>query len=283
MPGVVAYIGLGANLGDARASVLQAMDAIAALPQTTLRRRSGLYRSAPVEAAGPDFINAVVEIVTELSAPALLGALQLKHAHLRHAMLARSLLVIDEVHASDAYMTRLTEHLLRFHHTLLMVSHDRDLLDRLCNAVVGLDGKGGRPFFTPLAAATGAASQMALDPTLRADQLAAGFTAAPGDNGNALALATLIDQPVLDGGRSNFQSFYSSITATLGFDVQRAQSDESRATDQQAALSAQQQAVIGVSTDEEMAQVLAYQRAFEASSRFVQVVDEMLQRLVQVT
>lgn len=148
---------------------------------------------------------------------------------------------------------------------------------------VGLDGKGGRPFFTPLAAAAGAASQMALDPTLRADQLAAGFTAAPGDNGNALALATLIDQPVLDGGRSNFQSFYSSITATLGFDVQRAQSDESRATDQQAALSAQQQAVIGVSTDEEMAQVLAYQRAFEASSRFVQVVDEMLQRLVQLT
>lgn len=46
---------------------------------------------------------------------ALLGALQIKHAHLRHALLARSLLVIDEVHASDAYMTRLTEHLLRAH------------------------------------------------------------------------------------------------------------------------------------------------------------------------
>jgi CRISPR-associated endonuclease/helicase Cas3 len=46
---------------------------------------------------------------------ALLGALQLKHAHLRHAMLSRSLLVVDEVHASDAYMTRLTEHLLRAH------------------------------------------------------------------------------------------------------------------------------------------------------------------------
>ena len=46
---------------------------------------------------------------------ALLAALQLKHAHMRHAMLSRSLLVIDEVHASDAYMTRLTEHLLRAH------------------------------------------------------------------------------------------------------------------------------------------------------------------------
>ncbi|WP_326543546.1 CRISPR-associated helicase Cas3' [Pseudorhodoferax sp.] len=46
---------------------------------------------------------------------ALLGALQVKHAHLRQALLARSLLVVDEVHASDAYMTRLLEHLLRAH------------------------------------------------------------------------------------------------------------------------------------------------------------------------
>lgn len=56
---------------------------------------------------------------------ALLGALQVKHAHLRQAMLSRSLLVIDEVHASDAYMTRLSEHLLRAHvacggHALLL-------------------------------------------------------------------------------------------------------------------------------------------------------------------
>ncbi|MDC6166474.1 CRISPR-associated helicase Cas3' [Paucibacter sp. XJ19-41] len=46
---------------------------------------------------------------------ALLAALPLKHAHLRHAMLARSLLVVDEVHASDAYMTALLEQLLRAH------------------------------------------------------------------------------------------------------------------------------------------------------------------------
>jgi CRISPR-associated endonuclease/helicase Cas3 len=46
---------------------------------------------------------------------ALLGALQVRHAHLRHAMLSRSLLVVDEVHASDAYMTVLLEHLLKAH------------------------------------------------------------------------------------------------------------------------------------------------------------------------
>lgn len=43
---------------------------------------------------------------------ALLGTLQVKHAHLRHALAARSLLVIDEVHASDAYMGVLIEQLI---------------------------------------------------------------------------------------------------------------------------------------------------------------------------
>lgn len=56
---------------------------------------------------------------------ALLGALEVRHAHLRHAMLARSLLVVDEVHASDPYMTVLLERLLKAHlnnggHALLL-------------------------------------------------------------------------------------------------------------------------------------------------------------------
>lgn len=46
---------------------------------------------------------------------ALLGALKVRHAHMRHALLTRSLLVVDEVHASDAYMTVLLEKLLQAH------------------------------------------------------------------------------------------------------------------------------------------------------------------------
>ncbi len=73
---VTAYIALGANLGDARAAVLQAMQGIAALPATTLVRRSSLYRSAPLESSGPDYVNAVVEVATGLSPPELLLELQ---------------------------------------------------------------------------------------------------------------------------------------------------------------------------------------------------------------
>jgi 2-amino-4-hydroxy-6-hydroxymethyldihydropteridine diphosphokinase len=75
-PALVAYIGLGANLGDARATVLQALRDLTTLPQTKLLRRSSLYRSAPVEATGPDFINAVAEVVTTLSPQQLLSELQ---------------------------------------------------------------------------------------------------------------------------------------------------------------------------------------------------------------
>lgn len=73
---VTAYVGIGANLGDARAAVTAAIDALGQLPNTTLVTRSSLYRTAPVDATGPDFVNAVAAIETRLSAPELLAALQ---------------------------------------------------------------------------------------------------------------------------------------------------------------------------------------------------------------
>ena len=71
-----AYVAVGANLGDARAAVAQAVLDLDDLPQTRVVARSSLYRSAPFEANGPDFINAVVALDTALDAPALLDALQ---------------------------------------------------------------------------------------------------------------------------------------------------------------------------------------------------------------
>lgn len=73
---VTAYVALGANLGNALQTVMQSFDALAWLPDTRVLARSRLYRTAPFEAQGPDFINAVAQIETRLSAPALLDALQ---------------------------------------------------------------------------------------------------------------------------------------------------------------------------------------------------------------
>lgn len=73
--GVTAYIGLGANLGEARLAVQDAVRAIAALGGVQLLRCSSLYGSAPIGAGGPDYVNAVVAVQTSLGARELLDAL----------------------------------------------------------------------------------------------------------------------------------------------------------------------------------------------------------------
>jgi 2-amino-4-hydroxy-6-hydroxymethyldihydropteridine diphosphokinase len=74
--GVIAHIGIGANLGNARASVTLAIERMAQLPMTRLLQHSSLYRSAPFEADGADYINAVAAIVTNLPPLQLLAELQ---------------------------------------------------------------------------------------------------------------------------------------------------------------------------------------------------------------
>ena len=73
---VRAFVGVGANLGDARAPVLRCIAALRALPSTRVVVCSGLYASAPVDAPGPDYVNAVVALDTTLAPAELLGHLQ---------------------------------------------------------------------------------------------------------------------------------------------------------------------------------------------------------------
>jgi 2-amino-4-hydroxy-6-hydroxymethyldihydropteridine diphosphokinase len=72
---MIAYIGIGANLGDARANVADALARLGRLPGATLLRASSLYRTAPIDSSGDDYINAVACLDTTLDAHALLSAL----------------------------------------------------------------------------------------------------------------------------------------------------------------------------------------------------------------
>ena len=72
----VAFIGLGSNLSNPRHQVLQALHALASLPNTQLMAHSSLYSSAPVDyLEQPDFINAVAQLKTSLNPRTLLDAL----------------------------------------------------------------------------------------------------------------------------------------------------------------------------------------------------------------
>jgi 2-amino-4-hydroxy-6-hydroxymethyldihydropteridine diphosphokinase len=70
------YAGLGANLGHARQSIDAAILALGKLPETLLVGRSSFYQSAPFQADGPDYTNAVVHLRTRLNAIDLLRAFQ---------------------------------------------------------------------------------------------------------------------------------------------------------------------------------------------------------------
>jgi 2-amino-4-hydroxy-6-hydroxymethyldihydropteridine diphosphokinase len=77
-----ALVGLGANLGDAAATLRAALLELDALQGCSLLRVSGLWRSAPVDAGGPDYCNAVAELRCEHGAEELLRRMQ--HIESRH-------------------------------------------------------------------------------------------------------------------------------------------------------------------------------------------------------
>ena len=73
---VIAYIALGANLGNARAAVFSAIEKIAASAGVGWMAQSSLYKTAPIDSSGDDYINAVVKVSCTLPAYYLLSLLQ---------------------------------------------------------------------------------------------------------------------------------------------------------------------------------------------------------------
>ncbi|MES2024848.1 MAG: 2-amino-4-hydroxy-6-hydroxymethyldihydropteridine diphosphokinase [Pseudomonadota bacterium] len=74
-PQITAYIGIGSNLGDAEGNVLRALNELDQLPTTQVNGQSSLFRTAPIDSSGDDYINAVARVSTNLSAEELLQAL----------------------------------------------------------------------------------------------------------------------------------------------------------------------------------------------------------------
>lgn len=79
---VRAYVGLGANLGHAAHTVRTAAAALNDMPDVAGLRLSPLYETAPVDSEGPNYVNAVAELLTGLSPLDLLDILQgIEQAH----------------------------------------------------------------------------------------------------------------------------------------------------------------------------------------------------------
>lgn len=72
----IAYVGIGANLGDAEATVHAALRELDGIDGTQVSAQSSLFRTAPIDASGDDYVNAVAQLNTALDPEALMQALQ---------------------------------------------------------------------------------------------------------------------------------------------------------------------------------------------------------------
>ncbi|MGE4266607.1 MAG: flagellar hook-associated protein FlgK [Deferribacterales bacterium] len=109
--------------------------------------------------------------------------------------------------------------------------------------------------------------------------LATSQSGAVGDNTNAAAIADLKNTDLLEHNVT-LDEFYSLFIGTIATDKSTADTYAATKENLVDEYSLKLESIKGVSLDEEMADIIRFQRAYEASARFINVVDEMIDKIV---
>lgn len=149
----------------------------------------------------------------------------------------------------------------------------------------GLSGSTGLNFFSG-----NDASDIRIDPAITIDlnNIAAsvdlGGVGAPGNGENALALGGVIKTAFLmNNGTATLSDFYESIIVKLGVDAEKANTMLENKKALLHHLQKRQESVAGVSLDEEMVNMIKFQNSYNAASRLITAIDEMLETLITRT
>jgi flagellar hook-associated protein 1 FlgK len=172
----------------------------------------------------------------------------------------------------------------------VLVPRYLDQLDQLALAIVnevnqlhragtGLDGISGRNFFNgsfATAATMRVEQNIDNDPTL----IGASLSGGPGDNANALAIADLRNQMTMSYGTMSITEFYNSMIGDIGVDTHEAKTFKGNFEVLIHQIENSRQSVQGVSLDEEMAEMVRQQHAYEAAARLITYIDDALDTLI---
>lgn len=184
----------------------------------------------------------------------------------------------------------------------LLTARDEDLteiegrLDRLAfdlvdavNAVhvagFGRDGAGGRNLFAPLAGAAGAAGRIGISAAAEDNPAAVAAATAPGlsgDNRNAVALAELSAAAIAAGGTATVAGEYASLLGQAASTARQARDQAENLAAAQAQTENLWEQRVGVSIDEEMIDLIAYEKAYQAASQLVAVADRLYDTLLAI-
>jgi flagellar hook-associated protein 1 FlgK len=149
-----------------------------------------------------------------------------------------------------------------------------------------LNGAAGVDFFQPIAPA-GAASAVKVNASLTATGgtalvVASGSATATGDNAVARSLAALRQQPITGGGSATASEAWAQLVYRVGRDRASASAAESTQAEVLRQIQNLQDSVSGVSLDEEAADLIRFQRAYEANARYFTTIDQTLETLLNM-
>jgi flagellar hook-associated protein 1 FlgK len=152
----------------------------------------------------------------------------------------------------------------------------RSVVNTEHQAGMDLEGNAGGAFFVGTTAA-----DIQVSTTLTAPMVAAGDTSAPADNRNAMRIAQLGRQQIT--GVGTVDGLVATLAGRLGESAASTEQMSRVLNSSLATLEDQRQSQMGVNLDEELSDLVRYQRAYEASARVMQVADELLDRLINHT
>ncbi|MFZ3046442.1 MAG: flagellar hook-associated protein FlgK [Desulfatirhabdiaceae bacterium] len=159
-----------------------------------------------------------------------------------------------------------------------------DAVNTLHNAGIDLEGTTGNDYFTGDSALNIQVNSNLIDnPNLiAAAGPTAGINQIAADNTQALAIVELQNADMMNTGTARFDEYYSATFSMIGGDVQTVSSSLNFQVDVVAQLKNYRESVSGVSLDEEMVNLIKFQHGFDAASRLVATVDEMMAELVNM-
>ena len=151
----------------------------------------------------------------------------------------------------------------------------------------GLDSVTGRNFFVPIAAVDGAASQMSINPAILSDlNVIAAADADPsvntGNNVIAQQLADLRDALTMEGNSQTFTEYFATMTSSVGMATSQTSSQLLAKSGVVNRLQVQRENISGVDLNEEAADLIRYQKAFEASAKVMSVANQMMDTILRL-
>lgn len=146
----------------------------------------------------------------------------------------------------------------------------------------------GVSIFEPLISLKDAASSISVNSDLLDDQNllgasgddGSGYSLGSGDGSRALGMLDLFSEPLFDGGSSTIDEYYTSFVSSLGSQSRQASVMYDNQQTLMEQISTQRQSISGVNIDEEMMDMVQFQQSYQAIARYITVLDEMLDQVI---